>query len=181
MEYLYIEFLKKDTEKLNQLIKIVNTMKKDISSGQINVDVKWLELFSDEDIDEFWWPNQEQYEEIKKLFGDNTVKISNKKDNPRVDWDIYSMFDAIGGGEYELIGIKEIEGDIFRLEFNPYSYPYGGIDALKKLISALGHTIISFDRGFGRKLLLDNNIKPTSEVSCEEPTDTKKMKWWKLW
>lgn len=166
MEYLYIEFLSFNSIKYTQLVNIVETMKDDIDSGIEDIDNKWYRLFSDEDTNNFWWPNQEQYEEIKHLFGECPIKITEKEINPREDWDIYSMFDAIKSGEYEIIGIKRLKHGSYILEINPFSYPYGGLDSLKKLIESLGHTIIAYDAGFGRK---------------ELDVIYRKKPWWKFW
>lgn len=150
MEYCYVEFTKKNDKDLIRLINIVEIMKKDLLEGKADLDKEWIKLFSDEDMEHFWWPNEDQYYEIKKLFGDLPIRVSDKKENPRDDWDIYSMFEAISGSEYELIGIKEFSEGIYRLEFNPFAYPYGGTESLQKLISSLGHYVIAVNDGTGR-------------------------------
>jgi hypothetical protein len=171
MEYCYVEFIKKNDEKLNRLISIVEIMKKDMAEGRTDIDKEWIELFSDDELDQFWWPNQNQYEEIKKLFGDLPIKISSKEENPRDDWDIYSMFEAISGSEYELIGIIELNPEVYRLEFNPDAYPYGGTESLQKLVISLSHTVVAVDDGTGRV-----------SVEIKKNLKTKKAKaWWKFW
>jgi hypothetical protein len=158
MEYCYVEFNKKNNEKLKRLVGIVEIMKKDIAEGKTNIDEEWIKLFTDDELDQYWWPNVDQYDEVKKLIGDFLIKLSDKKDNPREDWDIYSMFEAISGSEYELIGIREISMDVYRLEFNPYSYPYGGTQSLQKLISSLGHIVVAVDDGTGRISIDKKNL-----------------------
>lgn len=172
MEYCYVEFIKKDDEKIDKLIGIIQTMKNDIAECRTDIDKKWFSLFSEEEINQFWWPNQHQYDEIKKLFGELPIIISSKENNPRDDWDIYSMFEAISGSEYDLIGVRMIKPDNYRLEFDPHAYPYGGTQSLQKLISCLGHTIVAVDDGTGRVDTVDRN--PAKKQK-------KKKAWWKIW
>lgn len=134
MEYCYVEFNKKNNEKLKKLVGIVEIMKKDKEEGKTNIDEEWIKLFTDDELDQYWWPNIDQYDEVKKLFGDLLIKLSDKKDNPREDWDIYSMFEAISGSEYELIGIREISTDIYRLEFNLFHTPMVEHNLFKSLL-----------------------------------------------
>ena len=56
--------------------------------GKTNINEEWIKLFTDDELDQYWWPNIDQYDEVKKLFGDLLIKLSDKKDNPREDWNL---------------------------------------------------------------------------------------------
>jgi hypothetical protein len=68
---------------------------------------------------------------------------------PEPPWDFASMIDAIVNAEYELLGVTDVGSGQARVEFDPYSYPYGGLDSLRALVRAFGHTITGYDDGTG--------------------------------
>lgn len=57
------------------------------------------------------------------------------------------MIDAILDGEYDIVGVKEMGDARGRFEFDPHSYPCGGIDAIRAIVRAFGHQITRFDDG----------------------------------
>ncbi|MHA7967595.1 hypothetical protein ACX93W_26125 [Paenibacillus sp. CAU 1782] len=153
MEYCYVEFEAHHEEKLNRLKAFLEVIKEDRSKDSDVTDAKWVKLFREEELDHFWWPNKGQYEQLKNQFGDLYVRIIDADDNEQEDWDIYSMFDAIKNSEYELIGVRQLSGNVYRLEIDPSGYPYGGIESLMKLITCMGHHVVAADDGTGRILL----------------------------
>ncbi|WP_052675881.1 hypothetical protein [Paenibacillus sp. IHBB 10380] len=172
MEYCYVEFKVKNEEKLNRLKLIFEVIKEDKNNEVQDTDGKWIKLFSDTELDEFWWPNEQEYEETRKNLGNVYIKVVSINDNKQEDWDIYSMFEAIKDGEYELIGIRKISNSTYRLEFNPFAYPFGGIDSIRKLISCIGHSVVAVDDGTGRLIF---NMNGFFEYQM------KKKPWWKFW
>lgn len=168
MEPCYIEFFGNNEHNISKLNNIVEIIDNDKRNQIKEIDKKWIKLLTDNELAHFWWPNEEQYEEIKKRWGDVYIKISPDINNLQKDWDIYSMFEALKDGEYEFLGIQKIGNNHFKLEFNPLAYPFGGTDSICKLISCFGFKVIAKDDGTGRLILNKNGLY-------------EKKPWWKIW
>jgi hypothetical protein len=55
------------------------------------------------------------------------------------------MIDAFSNGEYEFVSCELISSEKGRIEFNPWSWPYGGAGAFRALIEYQGFKILSED------------------------------------
>jgi hypothetical protein len=61
-------------------------------------------------------------------------------------WDFDSLIDAFANGEYELLGIRRL-GEHAPLEFEPATFPYGGVNCMTALVEALEGPITMIDDG----------------------------------
>ena len=173
MESCYVEFSPKDDVALRRLESIYSQIRSDVVTEPKPRDNEWFDLFSDEELDRFWWPNQADWKELKTIWGDLPVRFVEDADNPRDDWDLFSMFEAIAQGEYDLLPIERYGDEVYRLNFHPQAYPFGGTESLQKLITSIGGRILAVDDGTGR-----------GETTSKQPptdSDTESKPWWKLW
>ncbi|OAB41317.1 hypothetical protein [Paenibacillus glacialis] len=150
MEYYYIEFEFCSHESLSRLIETAAKMQYDKEKNTEDIDNKWIKYFTEQELDRFNWPTEEEYEVTRKLLGNVYIKVVPSNEDMKDEWDIYSMFEAIKNGEYDIIGVKHYGEMTYRLEIDPHSYPYGGINSLKKLVTCYGHKLIAADNGIGR-------------------------------
>ena len=134
--------------------EVYSVIRADLASEKCTRDVEWFHLFSDEELKYFWFPNAKEWVQLKKVWGDLPVILSEENPNPRGEWewDIYSMFDALVDGEYVLGNISKESKDelIYRMNFFPEAYPYGGTLAIEALVESLGGVIQAKDDGAGR-------------------------------
>lgn len=64
-------------------------------------------------------------------------------------WDLESMLDSILNGEYSLVSLSFDSGS-GRLVYDPLTYPFGGTDSLKALVTTFGFEVAhdSFHDGY---------------------------------
>jgi hypothetical protein len=94
---------------------------------------------------------------------------------PTPGWDFGSMIDAIMDGEYDIIGVRQVDHVRGRFEFDPHAYPYGGIDAIRAIVRAFGHQIIRFDDGTGP---IDGDPQPPRWIEGMKPLEARKPPFW---
>ncbi|MEH2109248.1 hypothetical protein [Nostoc sp.] len=59
------------------------------------------------------------------------------------------MFDAFQNGEYQLIACRMVSANRAKIEFEPFSYPYGGTGAIQALVESFDFVILAEDDGTG--------------------------------
>ncbi|MEC0229042.1 hypothetical protein [Paenibacillus alba] len=150
MEYCYIEFEFCSHESLSRLIETTVKMQYDKENNTEDIENIWIKYFTEQELDRFHWPTEEEYEVTRRLLGNVYIKIVPSNGDMKDEWDIYSMFEAIQRGDYDIIGVKQYGEMIYRLEIDPHSFPYGGIGSIKKLVTCYGHRVIAVDCGIGR-------------------------------
>ncbi|KNY27595.1 hypothetical protein [Pseudobacteroides cellulosolvens] len=150
MENCYIEFRVKDNCSLARINSIVEVIKRDKENEIEDYADKWIHLFNEKELDDFWWPTQEEFEQTRKMLGEVYIKVVANNSDKYGDWDIYSMFESIMNAELEIIGVRLLNKEFGRLEFNPFAYPHGGTECLEKLVGCTRNIVIASDSGIGR-------------------------------
>ena len=176
IEHCYVEFTPSSGNALSRIETVYSRLRADLADEAAPRDHDWYSLFSDEELDNYWWPNKNHWEELKTTWGDFPVRFTDKDPNPRGEWDLFSMFEAIAHGEYELLPIEKNGGGVYRLNFNPHAYPFGGTESLQKLLSSLGGKILAVDDGTGRRDLVEQ-----SPDGGKRSEDVRPKPWWRLW
>ncbi len=148
-EHCYILFDVADQSALDRLIAVVDRLKTQMQVGSEIDNGEWLSLFEKEDREIFWWPTSSEKDEWWRFWNESSVEIRMSPDMPKPPWDFGSMIEVICTSEYHLVGIRLVECHRAALEFSPHSYPYGGTESLRTLISAFGHRVIGFEDGTG--------------------------------
>ena len=161
MEHCYVEFTHHGGASLERLEKFVGTVKSEKDLTAAEVDKSWIHFFTEDEMAGFWWPAKDKVEQVRKAWGDVPVfRIADRK--MKRDWDIYSMFTVLRECEYVLVGVREVGPVLYRVEFDPAGYPFGGTGSLQRTVAALGGTVVVVDDGTGR---VEMRQKP----------------WWKFW
>lgn len=176
--YCYVEFEAPESDALSRLHSLVQRLISDLAAGT-RPEKEWLRLFTDAELQTFWWPNAQQLPAIRERWGDVPILVSSKSENAQRDWDVYSMFEIIAESEYTLEGVKPIGSRLYRLAFNPMAYPFGGTNSLQRLVRAFGFTVVAVDDGTGRV----EGATPVTEVAEPKPLGPipQKKAWWRFW
>ena len=147
MEYCFVEFQVDDFTRFNALCEVFNEIKKDKDNDYWRNEEDWLIFFDRKALSHFWWPSEEEKTEHYRRWFATPVKDRWTDPSLKTPWDFESMFDAFKNGEYQLISCSMVSADRARLEFEPFSYPYGGIGAIEALIESFDFVIIAEDEG----------------------------------
>lgn len=132
-------------QRIEKLFNYIKAIKNEyIQIGNLDDDIKLLEFFSEEELNYFWWPTEQENNE----FWDTYEKLPAKKKAEHlnsVPWDYATVFDEIGQGEYEITNCRKINETTGILYFYPTAFPYGGTKPLQEAIKAFGAKIIDLD------------------------------------
>lgn len=143
MENCFFEFEVADDNAFERLQKFFYAIKAEKENEVLDADdSKWLDYFDADVLSKFWWPTSKELEEYVRLWSE--TPIEQRLTDPELEtlWDFESMIDAFANGEYKLISCEKISEKAARLEFHPFSWPYGGSDVFKALIEYCGFKII---------------------------------------
>ncbi|MEH2273786.1 MAG: hypothetical protein V7K40_02935 [Nostoc sp.] len=106
-------------------------------------------FFDHKALSHFWWPSEEEEtEHLRRWFA---TPVEQRWTDPSLEtpWGFESMFDAFQNGEYQLVACSMVSADRARLEFEPFSYPYGGTGAIQALVESFDFVILAEDDGTG--------------------------------
>jgi len=106
-------------------------------SGEFRDEDHWLGFFDKAAQAQFWWPSDEKVRELKIQL--EATPVSERMTDRRLQraWLFGSMIEAIRDGEVELVGCERGSGSIGRLEFIPWTQPFGGTPSLKAWLNRL--------------------------------------------
>lgn len=102
--------------------------------------------------DQYWLDSFPEYAVTKHFFLDSDLKpdykTAEQSDN---NWHFYSLIELLHiNYEIEYIDIRLISSNKGLLEYDPYSYPYGGVDGLITLVKSFNCIPKTTDDGTGR-------------------------------
>ncbi len=142
----FIEFSYNDEFVFQRISSLINYIKdkKDLEELDCD-DISILDFYSEDEINYYWWPTEEE----NKEFWEKYYSMTEEKRNLYLvnsPWDFESVIDAIITGEYEIIGCEVVESGIGRLYFEPWAYPYGGAEPLVQLIMPFNIKIIRVEK-----------------------------------
>lgn len=146
MENCYFEFEINNNDRFRNLQEFFYALKEDkVKENIISNDSKWIGYFEEDVLMKFWWPTSDELNEYAKLWKE--TPINERFTSPKLQhpWDFESMIDAFSNGEYDFVSCERISNEKGRIEFNPWSWPYGGSGAFRALIEYQGFKILSED------------------------------------
>jgi hypothetical protein len=142
MAAAFVEFEISDDHRFTQLDQVVNALGNAKRTDVFRDDSYWLSFFDEDAKSRFWWPSETEKEECLRRWQSTPVESRwSEVSLTDLSWDFGFMIDAFRNGEYELLGCRRISPQLARLEFNPYSWPYGGTGCMRALIEAFGHRV----------------------------------------
>ncbi|KNY26932.1 hypothetical protein [Pseudobacteroides cellulosolvens] len=142
MKNCFIEFIINNSERFDMLQNMFKLLKEEKEIDLIDFrDSKWFDFFDEESLMSFWWPTEQDIKEYNKLW--NESSFINRFFDPRLNkkWDFESMLYAFKNGEYELVSCERVDKHVGRIEYYPFSWPYGGSEVFKALIESYGFMI----------------------------------------
>lgn len=140
----YIEFIIRDKEAYERLSTVVEKLKQEKAQGTLDPgDESWKTLFGAEALKNFWWPTEEEFDAYQRLYFSTPPDERAAHPGLQPPWDFESLIEAIKNGNYQLTGCTKKETSIARLEFAPFSHPYGGSESLQALVESFGHKIVA--------------------------------------
>jgi hypothetical protein len=145
----FVDFTLSDEAAFERLVRACDALRQ-AKAGELTIEEgDWLPYFSDSDLSAFWWPDEAESKTWNAFWFATPVPIRHSADMPSPPWDFDSMIDAVLGAEYALLGVRRLDTQRGKLEFDPHAWPYGGASALRALVRCFGHTIIGFEDGTG--------------------------------
>ncbi|WP_338752709.1 hypothetical protein [Bacillus sp. FJAT-52991] len=127
--------------RIQKLFHYIKERKKDvIQTENFDDDIQLLDFFTEEELNYFWWPTEQENEE----FWDIYIKLPKEKRLEHltsVPWDYATVFGEIGVGDYEITDCKMISNDKGRVYYYPIGFPYGGNEPLQEAIKVFGAKI----------------------------------------
>lgn len=140
---LYLEFRVNKYENFEKLQKMFYSLKESKKNNSIDYqDSKWKNFYDEELLKNFWWPTDDELIEYWKLY--ESIPINQRFNDKRLlkEWEFSSMLEAIACGEYQLDSCEIIKGNIGRLKFMTWSWPYEGAGSLRALVESFDLEII---------------------------------------
>lgn len=138
----FIEFSYKDESVFKRIYKLIEYIKIQKELGNLDCDDSTiLNFYNEEELQYYWWPTEEESKEFWDkyyLLNEEEREILLNEQN----WDLESVIDAIKNGEYIIKEIIDNKEGIGRLCFEPWSFPYGGVESLIELIKAFNIEIM---------------------------------------
>jgi hypothetical protein len=157
----YIEFEIKDYEKFNFLKQTFELFKTAKINGEPQSDQFWINMFPKYVLEKFYFLETD----IKPDF--ETSK------NGEYNWHFYSLIELLETNyEIEYVSCVEIEKNKGKIEYNPYSYPYGGIDGLVTFINSFECKPLIIDDGTS---LYEIDFLESGDFSITDLEDSEKQ------
>ena len=145
MSAAFIEFRVNSHGCFQRLRDVFVALQQSKTSGDWQNEEYWLAYFNDEERATFWWPSERELMEWEQRWFSTPLPDRWSDPTLKTPWIFRSMIDAFKNSEYELKDCRIVTGDIARLEFVPYSHPYGGTGCMEALIHAFGFSILRTD------------------------------------
>jgi hypothetical protein len=134
----YIEFEINNTERFNDLIKLLDLISESKKSGDYKTDNYWLDKFPDYTLEHYYFTESDLKPEFQTSKSDDRT------------WHFYSMTQhLVENIDVEFLNCKNIGNGKGRLEFYACGYPYGGITGLTMLLNSFGFKATEIDEGGG--------------------------------
>ena len=146
----FVKFRVSNPQTLDGLARVVDALKSEKSDRSPRSEEEWRQMFSQEALATFWAPTAEELAQWDKYWFSTPLPKRHSPEMPMPPWHFGSLIEMIvEQADYDLIGVRVLDGDDAALEFDPHGYPYGGTEALRVLIRAFGHEIVGADDGTG--------------------------------
>jgi hypothetical protein len=129
----FIEFTFFSSEQFDRLSNVFNRLREAKQEGIFPDDNYWLEFFDEQAQKSFWWPSEQELQEVL-----NKWRLTNHDPSTIPSWTFGSLIDAFKDGEYDLISCFQKKENLGRLEFKPLANPFGGSDCFHMLIRSFG-------------------------------------------
>lgn len=141
----FIEFKVSEDAACARLAAVVDALVKAKAGGDFRDDEFWKGFFDQSALARFWWPSEAERADWRSRW--QAAPVHSRATDPSLatPWDFGSMIEAFKNGEYDLIGLRRMNPDRARLEYEPHAYPYGGTGCMRALIEAFGFKVGRID------------------------------------
>ncbi|WP_268846100.1 hypothetical protein [Flavobacterium aestivum] len=157
----YIEFEIDDYEKFNHLKKNFELLKIAKNNQEQKGEKFWLDNFPKYVIEKFYFSDTDLKPDFK------TAELE------EFTWYFFGLIELLERDyEIEYVSCEEIEFRKGRLEYQPYSYPYGGITGLVIFVDSFGCKPIKIDDGIS---LYEINFLDNGDFSITDLEDIEKQ------
>jgi hypothetical protein len=134
----FIEFNFSEDKNFNDLLSVFEKFKTAKNNEEPQEDEYWLSSFPDYSLKNFYFAETD----IKPDF--------DTKENDEFTWHFYSLIELLQTNiEAEYRECFKIDATKARLEYYPWSYPYGGIEGLLTFVRSFNCIPTQFDDGTG--------------------------------
>ncbi len=137
----FVEFEASDAAAYVRLEAVVDALASAKREDDFRDDAFWKGFFDAGALARFWWPTEAERADWLRRWQATPVSARATDPTLRTPWDFGSMIDAFRDGEYDLIGLRRVDANRARLEFEPHAYPYGGPGCMCALIEAFGFVV----------------------------------------
>ena len=132
------------SDRLWKLLEFIEKRKKEemqISDFEYEILDKKEDFFSDEEWARFWWPSNEELRNFWAIY-QGLSQQDREEHLQTVPWDFESLFSEIGQGEYQITEISKNNAGEVCFYLVPLSFPFGGLEPVKGLLSVYGSVIL---------------------------------------
>lgn len=144
----YIEFKVNDSVRFNLLENAFQKIKSDKDNDSFENEETYLIYFDEQAKSYFGWYSENEIREWERKWFSTPVETRWNEPSLKMKWIFGSMIDSFKNGEYQLLSCEMLSEKKARLNFNPISYPYGGIGCMQALIESFGFEIIEISDDF---------------------------------
>jgi hypothetical protein len=141
MHPFFVEFEIGNAERFAALSRVFAALKHDKAAGAFRSVEAWKAFFDAQALSHFWWPSPTELEDWKRRYLATPYPQRFSEPSLKRPWDFASLIEAFQNGDYELLGLSQIEGGLARLDFAPYGHPFGGTGCMRALIEAFDHRV----------------------------------------
>ena len=153
----YIEFDFFDEKNFEVLKFTFEKIKNSKNNLIVKEDKYWLENFPKYSVEKFWFLDSD--------FKPNFITAEKTAFN----WHFYSMIELLTVNyEVEYTDLKKLGTNKGLLEYNPYSYPHGGIDGIVSFIKSFNCVPKKFDEGTSIYKINFNEIEGFNITDLED-------------
>lgn len=129
-------------QRISELFEYIKQKKQEeIQIDGLENDLILMDFFQEQELSFFWWPTKEE----SAAFWGRYYQLPEEERDAYLlkmgGWDYETVFDEIGQGEYRIISCTQTEQGKGCLFYEPFAFPYGGVEPLLQALRAFGAEI----------------------------------------
>jgi hypothetical protein len=148
MNAAFVEIRVRRPEKLAALERFVERLSEAKHSGVFPEDAEWKTYFDSSSLAYFENLSAEEWKEWESEWEAAPAERRHRDLSLWPHWDFGSFLDALNNGEF-LVSSLRVTASPLKLVFEPWAYPYGGVDCLIAAAEAFGQEVTGVDDGAG--------------------------------
>jgi hypothetical protein len=137
-----VRFNVNDFQRFETLCSLYVEIQRDKQNGRFRDPSDWVRRVPDEVKSQFSWPTPEERAQWLAVRDSAIIAIRAPSQQVGARWDFFRVFEAIEGGEYDVLGCEMIGDGLAEMRINPHAYPYGGVGPLIALAEAFGFAVV---------------------------------------